>query len=270
MLRALQNKTLAGLLALGLLTTAAAASDSPVLDRVLSRGQLKVGMSGDQAPFNMVDRGGAVIGLEADISRTLAAAMGVDLVIVRRAFGQLLPALESGAVDMVMSGVAITPQRSRTVSFVGPYMLSGKSILTKSEVLAGTEAAAEFNRAELKLVALRGSTSQQFVERNLPASQLTLVDDYEAGVQRVLDDQADAMVADMPICVLSVLRYPDAGLLTLDEPMTLEPIGIAVNRADPQFQNLVGNYMNAFERTGVLDMMRQKWLEDGSWIAALP
>ena len=86
----------------------------------------------------------------------------------------------------------------------------------------------------------------------------------------VLNDQVDALVADMSVCMLSMLRYPGKGLATLNQPLALEPAGIAMLPTDPQLKNLIENYLNAFEGTGLLEQLRKKWLEDGSWIAALP
>ena len=111
---------------------------------------------------------------------------------------------------------------------------------------------------------------EQFVERNLPDSQLTTVADYDEGVSMILENKVDAMVADMPICMLSILRFPDAGFTTLTRPMTIEPIGIAVSARDPQFAHIIDNYIDAFEKTGALAQLRKKWLEDNSWVAALP
>ncbi len=165
---------------------------------------------------------------------------------------------------------AHTPSRSLEAEFVGPYVMSGKSILTNSRVLAEIEQTGDINRAGLKLVALEGSTSQEFAEAFLPEAQLVTTADYDTAVQLVLDDQVDAMVADMPICVLSVIRYPDRGLATLSEPLTLEPIGIGLPPNAMHLKGLLESYLRAFEVTGVVEQLRKKWLEDGSWVAALP
>ena len=69
---------------------------------------------------------------------------------------------------------------------------------------------------------------------------------------------------------LNLLGLPDAGLITLDEPLTVEPIGIAVSREDKQFYNLVDNYLRSYEKTGVLNQLRNKWFEESAWIAAMP
>lgn len=240
------------------------------LSRVVDFKVLKVGMSGNQPPMNAVNREGGLMGFDVDLARAMAVAMRVQLDIKVMPFGELMTALEEDKVDMVISGMAITPARTEIASFVGPYMMSGKSILTKNSVLAKLSSSEEINRNDIKLVALSNSTSASFVKEALPDAQLIEIKDYDQGVAMVIDGKADAMVADMPICVLSVMRHPDAGLTTLEKPLSVEPLGIAVSKDDPQFLNLVDNFLDAYGKTGVMNKLRKKWLEDSSWIAALP
>jgi len=247
-----------------------AAQDSPVLDRIVETSTLRVGMSGSQPPFNMKARDGAPMGLEVDLANALAAAMKVELQIVEKPFGDLISALEDGEVDMVLSGMTITADRSRNVSFVGPYAMSGKSILTTSAALAAAEAAEDLNESDIRLVVLANSTSETFVRMNLPEAQLTTVASYDEAIEMLRADEAGALVADMPICLLTVMRYPNEGFATLNQPLTLEPIGVALPANDPQLENLVRNYISALEGVGILEALREAWLNDGSWIAALP
>ena len=246
------------------------AQDSPTLNRVVTSGTLRVGMSGNQPPYNVVSRSGDLIGIEVDIAALLADLMDVDLEIVRRPFPQLLDALVSGDVDIVMSGMSITPERARRVSFVGPHLVSGKSILTNSRALAAINDAEEFDRPRLALAALQNSTSESFIERNLSNAQFIPIQDYDEGIEMVINDEVDALVADMFICLLTLLRYPDSGLLTLTEPLTIEPLGIAVPRDDRQFHGLIENYVDALEAMGILTELRYSWTEDASWVDELP
>lgn len=271
-LSTLRNLVLGLTLGTGMLVASATAEaqESPVLDRIVQSGKLRVGMSASQPPFNVRGRSGKMIGLEVDLANLIAQAMGVELEIVNRPFGELLGAMREGAVDMVMSGMAITPRRARTSAFVGPYMLSGKSILTKSTTLAAASNTEDLNTPEIRLAALSNSTSQEFAERYTPNAQLITVADYDEAVTMLMAGDIDALVADMPICLLSLMRFPDEGLATLSEPLTIEPIGIALPGNDPMFRGLMDNYLEAFEKTGILEQLRKKWLEDGAWIAALP
>jgi polar amino acid transport system substrate-binding protein len=252
------------------ITNSAHAGDADVLKRVLESRQIRVGMSGNQPPMNVASKTGAFIGLEVDLANLMAETMGVKLTMVPMPFPKLLDALNAGEVDMVMSNMSITPQRTLSVSFVGPYMMSGRSILTRSAILAKASRPADLNKAEIKIVALGNSTSQQFVERQLKKATLETTEDYDKAIQMVKDGAADLMVADMTICLLAVMRNPEAGLLTLSSPLNIEPIGIAVSAQDAQFENLVSNVLDTLEGVGILDQLRKKWLEDDSWVSSIP
>lgn len=247
-----------------------AAAEAPVLSRILKRGELRVGMSGDQPPLNVKSRGGALIGFEPDVAELLARAMEVDLRIVEVPFPRLMSALESGEIDIIMSGMAITSRRALGVKFVAPYVFSGKSILTKSESLAQAEDASDLNIEKIRLAALANSTSQSFVEGKLSHASLTTTQNYDEAIKLLDKQEVDAIVADMPFCLFSVMRYPDQEFATLAAPLTLEPIGIAMLANDPQLENLLDNYMSALERMGLLEKFRAKWFEDASWLPELP
>lgn len=240
------------------------------LQRVIDFRTLKVGMSGNQPPMTMVNREGGLMGFDVDLAQALAAAMNVELEIKQMPFGDLITALEKDEIDMVLSNLSITPERTELVSFVGPYMMSGKSILTTSDSIGALTSTDEFNRKDLKILALKNSTHTSFVKQVAPDATLIEVESYDEGVSLLIEGKAELMVADMTQCILAVMRFPDAGLITLDEPLTVEPIGIAVSKEDTQFYNLVDNYLRSYEKTGVLTQLRNKWFEESAWIAAMP
>jgi len=250
--------------------TAAPPSPSPVLSQILARGELVVGTAADMPPLNMTTKDKQVIGLEPDLARLMAEAMGVKLTVKSIAFPNLLSALDLGQVDMVLSGMTITGQRNMKVAFVGPYVASGKSFLTKSQTLAAATEATQVNSPDTTVVALRNSTSQQFVETFLPKATLTLVNTYDEGVKMVIEDKVKAMVADYPICVISVFRYPDKGLASLITPLTYEPIGVALPANDPLLVNWVQNFLTTAESTGTLERLKTKWFKETSWFSQLP
>jgi polar amino acid transport system substrate-binding protein len=78
------------------------------------------------------------------------------------------------------------------------------------------------------------------------------------------------MIADIEICQLTVLRYPESGLATLTEPLTIEPIGIALPPGDPLLINLVENYLAAIDMVGLLEELHAAWYTDGSWLIQVP
>jgi polar amino acid transport system substrate-binding protein len=161
----------------------APARTSPVMDRIIQSGELVVGTAGSMPPLNMTTRDGQVVGIEPDIARTIAGAMGVKLRIETMPFAELLPALEAGNVDMVLSNMTITPKRNLSAAFVGPYYVSGKAFLTKLETIALAREAADVNSPDTTLAVLKGSTSQYFAEEVIPDAKLIATDDYDGAVR---------------------------------------------------------------------------------------
>ena len=270
MLQPIRLAVFAALTALLLISSGAATAQSPVLNRVLKSGTLRVGMSADQPPLNVKSRSGEMIGLEVDLAKGLAYALGFEIEIVQKPFGQLLPALKKGKLDMVISGVDITAERTTDFFFVGPYLLSGKSLVTRSQKLSKADTVDDINNPDVTFVTLKRSTSELFVKKHVPKAKLVTVDTYEQALEKVMDGSASAMIADLPACVLAVLRNPEAGLITLEEPLSVEPMGIAVSAKDAKFYNLIDNYIDAIEATGILSALRAKWFESSSWLEELP
>jgi len=236
------------------------------LSNIIKNGEIRIGMTGNQPPYSMKAKNGRLMGYEVDLAKILAESMGVKLTMVELPFSELMSALQNGKVDAIMSGITITPERNLKALFAGPYTLSGKSILTKSKVLAEISEAEEANLKMYKITCLKGSTSENFVRTFMPETEVIPVANYDAGVDMVLNDQADALVADFPICLVTLLRYQDKGLVTLDEPLTIEPIGMALPPGDSQFLNLVENYLYALELSGALELLDQIWFQDGQWL----
>jgi len=250
--------------------SAKSATVSPVIDRIMAKKELVVGTAASMPPLNMTTKDSQIVGMEVDLAQVFAAGMEVKLTLKPMPFNDLLPALEAGKVDMVLSGMTMTPVRNLKVAFAGPYFDSGKSILVKKANAASMGTIAQMNNPDKTLVALKGSTSQRFVEKLMPQAKLLLADDYNQAVVMVRNDKATAMVADFPICILSVVRFPEADLVTLDKPLTYEPIGVALHPSDQLLVNWVQNVIHTLQKGGEMQMLIQRWFKESDWIKQLP
>ena len=92
-----------------------------------------------------------------------------------------------------MSGMTMTTERNMKSIFVGPYIISGKSILTRSSSYSSTNEPEDLNRNNVKIVALKGSTSALFVEKEIPEAELLLGIDYEECIKMLEDKLADTI-----------------------------------------------------------------------------
>lgn len=237
-----------------------------VINRIKESGELRVGTSANQPPYTLKTRDNQIIGYEMDLAKLLAESMGVEVKIVEMPFGALLNALTAGKIDVIMSGMTINMERNMRAAFVGPYMISGKSILTKSANLEKLDENAEIDNEAVTLVALKGSTSEKFVQKYLPKAKLIAAKDYDEAVKLVMEDKAAAMVSDAEIIAVTMMRYPNSDLTALSEPLTIEPIGMALPTNDFLFINLVENYLAKLALTGYLEQIQANWFDNGNWL----
>jgi polar amino acid transport system substrate-binding protein len=214
----------------------------------------------------MTAKDGEIIGFEMDMVRMMAEALGAELKIKTMSFHELLPALELNKVDMVISGMTITPVRNLRFAFVGPYFSSGKAFLAKSKTIANVSDATKINSPSTRVAALKCSTSQDFVKTVMPEAQLFVTDNYDEAIQLVMEDKAHALVADYPICIVALFRYPDAGFVSIQTTLTYEPYGIALPANDSHLINWVGNFLGILEGSGQLEHLKDKWFSSGEWV----
>lgn len=239
------------------------------MDSILKKGELVVGTTGTQPPLNVANKDGKIIGYDADIARLIAMNLGVKVKFATMPFAELLPALTAGKVDMILSSMTMTLERNRKVAFIGPYYVSGKGILTKTQSIGALQQADGLNKPEFKVAALNNSTSQAFVEQAAPKAQLVLTKSYDEAIDMLLQDKVKAVVADYPFCAFSAFRHQDKGLVSGQSKFTIEPLGIAIPE-DALLINWLGNFVNMLEASGQVKNLTEKWFQKGSWIDDLP
>jgi polar amino acid transport system substrate-binding protein len=244
------------------------ASAGTVLEGILKKGELVVGITGDQPPLNATTKDGKIIGLDADIAQAIATSMNVKLRFSKMPFSELLPALQAGKVDMIVSGMTMTPDRNLKVAFIGPYHVSGKGILTKVKSLELLKKES-VNSEKFKVATLKGSTSQYVVERAAPKAKLTLAASYDEALNLLFQDKVDAVIADYPYCAFVVARYPDKGLAVGEAKLSFEPLGIAV-REDTLLLNGLENFIRMLVASGDMNALQDKWFKNAAWIKQLP
>src|SRR5690242_20154537 len=111
--------------ALGLAVSAMPAGARP-LAAIKADGTLKVGLTGDYAPFSLRGPDGKISGADVTMAEELAKALGVSLEIVPTTWKTLKDGLEADRYDIAMGGVSVTPDRAAVGDFSTPVSHDGK------------------------------------------------------------------------------------------------------------------------------------------------
>ena len=79
----------------------------------------------------MDEKTGQAAGFDVDSLNWIAKTMGVEITHKPMAWDGIIPALLAKQIDMVGSGMSITPERSKMVQFSDPYWTIRKIFITK-------------------------------------------------------------------------------------------------------------------------------------------
>lgn len=252
-----------------MLSFATAVFAGPAIDKIVKRGELIIGTSGDYPPFTVKAKDGKLMGLDVDLGMLIAEVMEVKAKTVQMPFAELLPALQAGKIDMIISAMTIVPKRNLKVAFVGPYFISGQSVMTTKMMAMSVENLNDINKPDFTLAVPGGTTSEMTAKNSVPKAQIKVAKDMNEAVKMLLDGKVKAVMSDTAACAVETIRYKDKKIVSTP-PLTFEPIGIAIAENDPLFFNFVSNFLSGMRGSGDLEMLTNKWFKDPSWIKDLP
>jgi len=116
-----------------LATTSAATAAQCTNDawkKVMSRGKMAVGVKADYKPWGFRDESGNLVGMEIDMAKAAADAMGVELELVPVQSSNRMQFLEQGKIDMMIATMSDRPDRRKIVGIVQPnYYTSGTNVM---------------------------------------------------------------------------------------------------------------------------------------------
>ncbi len=153
-----------------------------------------VGMELQYPPFEMSTPEGEPTGISVEIAHAFGAYLGRPVVIRNTEWTGLIPALRTGALDVVISSMTITEERAEQIDFSIPYAQSGLTLLVSSE--SDIETGADLNQPGRVLAVKSGTTGALVAQDQMARAEIHYFDTVAACVLEVAQGKADAFIYD--------------------------------------------------------------------------
>jgi len=257
-----------------LCTTSAIGADidlakKSTVEKILKRGELRVGFESGYFPFEMTNKKGEFIGFDMDYGRRLAESMGVKFVPVNTAWDGIIPALMTDKFDIIMGGMTITQERNLKINFADPYIVVGQTILLNKKHKNTVLSYKDLNNPKFIVTSRMGTTGEQAIKKYIPkATYKGFESEAEAGLE-VINGKADALIYDLPFCGFLYGSQGQGKTIFLSDPFTYEPLAWAINKGDPDFLNYLNNFLRQTKGDGFYDLMYKKWITGTKWKSEL-
>lgn len=147
-------------------------SSNDELKKIKQKGTLVVGTSADYPPYEFTTKVNGqtkIVGFEMEMAKQIAKDLGVKLVVKNMQFDSLLVALETGKVDLIISGMSPTAERKKSVAFSkiyytgAPYLVINKTDMAKYDSINDLK--------DKKVGAQNGSLFYDLIKKAMPDSQ---------------------------------------------------------------------------------------------------
>jgi len=215
--------------------------------------KIVIGTNAEFAPFEYFNEDGEIDGFDADLIEMIMTVLGYDFEIISIDFDALLPALESGRIDLSIAAMTITEERLENALFSTPYFNASQKIIVKTDSAVTT-----FSELDgLKIGVQMGTTGDLYVTENLPAAS---VERYNKALDAVIDlvaGRLDAVVTDAEPAKVYAAPYQE--LKILDENVSEEMYGIAAALESEELIAQVNVALNAIIEGGYYDALYEMW-----------
>jgi ABC-type amino acid transport substrate-binding protein len=237
--------------------------DDRTLERVQATGELRVGLDASFPPFESLDADGNIVGIDADLARAIAAALGAEPVFVNVGFDGLYDALWADRVDAVISGLPYDPRRTQDVNYSQPYFNAGQVLVVREDDVAfnsrvGTPEPGLFSG---RIVAVEWGSLADMEARHLKETAESMETLPQPTAQDALNalvaGQADAAITDA-VSAYQFMGESD-GRVRIAEVLTDEPYVIATRVKSRRLAGAIDEALAELRQSGVLDELLDGW-----------
>lgn len=224
-------------------------------------GAITFGSNIAYAPFEYVDpQTSQPTGFDIELGEAIAEELGVETHWVDNpSFDALIPNLQNGQYDAVISAMTITPEREKVVEFTDGYNDADQALIVHKG--SGIESAADLNSSTV-IGVQQNTTSSAYTEKHF-GGKVAEIRTYN-GTPESLEDLAvgrvDAVITDIGAGAYAVKTEYGQELELVDRFKTSEELGIAVRKGNTSLLDALNQTLSKLRSSGTIEELEKKWL----------
>lgn len=212
---------------------------------------LVMGTNAGFKPFEY-KQGSEIIGFDVELAQEIAATTNKELKIEDMSFDGLLPALDSGQVDMVIAGMSVTPEREKNALFSDPYYSAAQRMIVRK----GSDIRNKHQLTNRKIGVQLGTTGDTLASEiqgarvsQFPTAPSVLTELDAGGVDVVILDDAPA--------AQYITGFPQ--LTMLPGSLSNEQYAIAIKKGNTALLEQINKTIAAMKKDGRYERLLRKY-----------
>jgi len=221
---------------------------------------LRVGISANAPPL-AYKQGGKLMGLEVDFANQLGRYLGKKIKFVELRWDKQIPSLEEGRIDIIMSGMTVTPKRAYRVAFAEPYLRSGQILLVRMEQARKYSSGIYSIMGNSPAIGtIENTTGDFFISKTINRPKLTRFSTSKSAVQALIEGKIDVFVHDAPIICHYAAINEGNRLTPILQMATEEYLAWAVNKMDADLLAQVNGFVKTNIESKNIQATVKRWI----------
>jgi polar amino acid transport system substrate-binding protein len=225
----------------------------------LLKSEFRIGITPTYPPLAYKFRG-QLVGMEVDFANQLGKELDKQITFVETPWVELIPALVADKIDIIMSGMSITEDRLKLVSFTEPYLRMGQMALVRARDQTRFANLESFLDTTSRLGFVRNTTGEQVAKEIFSRATLVAQPTIEDGVAALRRGVIDIFIHDAPTVWRIGGNPGETELIGLYWPLTEEPLAWAVRKSDVPLQYALSHKVIEWKRNGRLQQLMGQWI----------
>ncbi len=220
---------------------------------------LRIGSETVYPPFEFLDSStGEYVGFDIDLLDAVAAKAGFEPKIFSMGLDGIVPALQTGSIDVAVSALSMTPERMKRVDFTRPYYDAGLTVMTRSDNNDRIESAKDL---ENKLLCAEIGSSGALFMSKIPGVKIRTFNSAAEAFMEISQGGCYAMVNDRPVNEYFLTRKSAKNLDLKEIPVILksDQYGFAVRKGNKELLDRLNKALDEVRADGTYDKIYQKW-----------
>jgi ABC-type amino acid transport substrate-binding protein len=236
-----------------------ALSKSPTLARIMKRKLIRIGYNPDTIPFSYFNGKGELVGYDIAMAHHLAIALKCKLEFYPVEYKDVNKQLDSGNIDIAMSGLNISIQELTKVDFTRPYMTMTMAFVVKSYHKGNFESqTALAKNKNLRIATIWNSSVVPMIKKYLPHAKIEVIknnQDFFTGKVK-----ADALLISAEAGSAWTLKYP-AYSVAIPQPLLYKTeAAYAVAKNNPDLLIFLSQWIALAQLNGVIEKEYNYWI----------
>lgn len=220
-----------------------------------AKAKLVMGTNAEFPPYEYTDDNGKIVGIDPEIAQALAEKLDMELEIKDMEFNSLIPAVQTGSIDVALAGMTVTDERLLSVDFSDSYAKGVQVIIVKSD-----SAIASVDDLEGKMIGVQsGTTGDIYCTGDYGQEHVKQFQNGALAIAALVNGQVDCVVIDNEPAKNFVKA--NEGLKILDAHYKDEDYAIAVSKNNKELLEKINKAMAELKSEGKLDEIVNKYIK---------